>query len=155
MAMYSNRLIISASTPGRCVSQLEVHSTRLLLCKTVQPSVAPWHRPTNHGRSHPIYALPVASIEDGVNTSSECDWPPDEFGVRSKAATFEHVWVGNSKGSATDCMTLNMPARTFFSDLSISPEVQPSPSPPPLSLRRLPVALDNVRCAIFSVKVAW
>ena len=32
--------------------------------------------------------------------------------VRSKAATFEHLWMGNSKVSATECMTVTEPADT-------------------------------------------
>ena len=56
--------------------------------------------------------LLATSIEDHVDTSNEYGWPPDEFGVHSKAATLEHVWVGNSKVSATECVTLTEPAGT-------------------------------------------
>ena len=53
------------------------------------------------GLIHKTRILLPTNLEDHVDTSSERDWPPDEFGVRSKATTFEHVWVGNAKVSAT------------------------------------------------------
>ena len=91
--------------------------------------------------------LLATSIEDHVDTSNECDWLPDEFGVRSKAATFEHIWVGNSRVSAIECMT--------FTELAGTPTVSEFhhefKHQPPLG--RVPFSLDDVWCAaFFSVK---
>ena len=105
--------------------------------------MAPGHRPTNHDG----YAVPLVSIEDDVNTSSERECPPDEFGVRSKAITFEQVCVGNSNVTATECVTITEPAGTP----KVSAFHHESKHQPPLG--RLPFSLDDVWCAaIFSVK---
>ena len=100
--------------------------------------MAPGHRPTNHDG----YAVPLVSIEDDVNTSSERECPPDEFGVRSKAITFEHVWMGNSKVAATECVTITDPGGTP----KTSAFHQEFKHQPPLG--RLPFSLDDT----FSVK---
>ena len=80
--------------------------------------------PTMVGLTNKTRILLVTSIEDYVDTSSERDWPLDEFGVHSKATTLEHLWVRISKVPATASMTLTKPASTLFKGLIISPWIQ-------------------------------
>ena len=61
--------------------------------------------------------------------------------MRSKAATFEHLWMGNLKVSAIECMTLTEPAGTP----TVSAILHESKHQPPLA--RLQFALDDVWCA--------
>ena len=124
MAMYGNRL-------GRCVSQFDVHSTRRHLHTIVTAAHSarlcnlPWRHgivpPTMVGLISNTRIFFVTSVEDYVDTSSECDRPPDECGVHCKAQALEHDWVGNAKVSATACRTLTKSASTLFGCLSISP----------------------------------